>query len=154
MPIFVLSKTKNQEGMNWDKLDLELTEIVEKRNQLAEMDYSDANYDDLEEVLHDLEDDFNADYEELLEKELEKIYSVLKSDTDILLPTAYLANEYKPLLPDAKGIISYEVEGREGVPIESDQFDRQDVRLVLIPNPARFLMIINGNPLKILWRSR
>lgn len=154
MPIFVLSKTKNQEGMNWDKLDLELTEIVEKRNQLAEMDYSDANYDDLEEELHDLEDDFNADYEELLEKELEKIYSVLKSDTDILLPTAYLANVYKPLLPDAKGIISYEVEGREGVPIESDQFDRQDVRLVLIPNPARFLMIINGNPLKILWRSR
>jgi len=154
MPIFVLSKTKNQEGMNWDKLDLELTEIVEKRNQLAEMDYSDANYDDLEEELHDLEDDFNADYEELLEKELEKIYSVLKSDTDILLPTAYLANRYKPLLPDAKGIISYEVEGREGVPIESDQFDRQDVRLVLIPNPARFLMIINGNPLKILWRSR
>lgn len=140
--------------MNWDKLDLELTEIVEKRNQLAEMDYSDANYDDLEEELHDLEDDFNADYEEILEKELGKIYSVLKSDTDILLPTAYLANKYKPLLPDAKGIISYEVEGREGVPIESDQFDRQDVRLVLIPNPARFLMIINGNPLKILWRSR
>ena len=140
--------------MNWDKLDLELTEIVEKRNQLAEMDYSDAKYDDLEEELHDLEDDFNADYEEILEKELEKIYAVLKSDTDILLPTAYLANKYKPLLPDAKGIISYEVEGREGVPIESDQFDRQDVRLVLVPNPARFLMIINGNPLKVLWRSR
>lgn len=140
--------------MNWDKLDLELTEIVEKRNQLAEMDYSDANYDDLEEELHDLEDDFNADYEELLEKELEKIYSVLKSDTDILLPTAYLANKYKPLLPDARGIVSYEVVGREGVPIESDQFDRQDVRLVLVPNPARFLMIINGNPLKVLWRSR
>ena len=154
MPIFVFPKTKNQEGMNWDKLDLELTEIVEKRNQLAGMDYSDANYDDLEEELHDLEDDFNADYEELLEKELEKIYSVLKSDTDILLPTAYLANKYKPLLPDARGIISYEVEGREGVPIESDQFDRQDVRLVLIPNPARFLMVINGNPLKVLWRSR
>lgn len=154
MPIFVFSKQKNQEGMNWDKLDLELTEIVEKRNQLAEMDYSDASYDDLEEELHDLEDDFNADYEDTLETELEKIYSVLKSDTDILLPTAYLANKYKPLQPDARGIVSYEVVGREGVPIESDQFDRQDVRLVLVPNPARFLMIINGNPLKILWRSR
>ncbi|MBN7816192.1 hypothetical protein [Algoriphagus pacificus] len=140
--------------MNWDKLDRELTEIVEKRNQLAEMDYSDAMYDDLEEELHDLEDDFNADYEDVLEKELEKIYSVLKSDTDILLPTAYLANKYKPLLPDANGIVSYEVVGREGVPIESDQFDRQDVRLVLVPNPVRFLMIINGNPLKVLWRSR
>ncbi|NVJ86088.1 MAG: hypothetical protein HWE15_07265 [Algoriphagus sp.] len=140
--------------MNWEKLDQELTEIVEKRIQLAEMDYSHEDYDDLEEELHDLEDDFNADYEEVLENELEKIYSFLKSDTDILLPTAYIANNYRPLQADAKGIVSYEVVGHEGVPIESDQFDRQDVRLVLIPNPARFVMLINGRPLKDLWRSR
>ncbi|HAH36102.1 MAG TPA: hypothetical protein DEQ87_13930 [Algoriphagus sp.] len=140
--------------MNWDKLDKELTEIVEKRNQLAQMDYNHEDYDDLEEEIHDLEDDFNEDYETVLEKELEKIYSVLKSDTDILLPTAYIANKYKPLLPDANGIISYEVGGQEGVPIESDQFDRQDVRIVLVPNPARFVMLINGRQLKDLWRSR
>ncbi|WP_297334889.1 hypothetical protein [Algoriphagus sp.] len=140
--------------MNWDKLDKELTEIVEKRNQLAAMDYSDEQYDDLEEEIHDLEDDFNEDYEDVLEKELEKIYEVLKSDTDILLPTAYIANKYKPLLPDANGIVSYEVGGQEGVPIESDQFDRQDVRIVLVPNPARFVMLINGRQLKDLWRSR
>lgn len=140
--------------MNWDKLDKELTEIVEKRNQLAAMDYSDEQYDDLEEEIHDLEDDFNEDYEDVLEKQLEKIYGVLKSDTDILLPTAYIANKYKPLLPDANGIVSYEVGGQEGVPIESDQFDRQDVRIVLVPNPARFVMLINGRQLKDLWRSR
>ncbi|SHO60354.1 hypothetical protein [Algoriphagus zhangzhouensis] len=140
--------------MNWDKLDKELTEIVEKRNQLASMDYSDESYDDLEEEIHDLEDDFNEEYEDVIEEQLEKIYSVLKSDTDILLPTAYIANKYKPLLPDAKGIVSYEVGGQEGVPIESDQFDRQDVRLVLIPNPARIVMLINGRQLKDVWRSR
>ncbi|WP_268033663.1 hypothetical protein [Algoriphagus sp. PAP.12] len=140
--------------MNWDKLDKELTEIVEKRNQLALMDYSDESYDDLEEAIHDLEDDFNEEYEEVIENQLEKIYSVLKSDTDILLPTAYIANKYKPLLPDANGIVSYEVGGQEGVPIESDQFDRQDVRLVLIPNPARIVMLINGRQLKDVWRSR
>ncbi|MGM0946124.1 MAG: hypothetical protein ACQEW9_13145 [Bacteroidota bacterium] len=140
--------------MNWDKLDKELTEIVEKRNLLAAMDYSDEQYDDLEEEIHDLEDDFNEDYEDVLEKQLEKIYGVLKSDTDILLPTAYIANKYKPLLPDANGIVSYEVGGQEGVPIESDQFDRQDVRIVLVPNPARFVMLINGRQLKDLWRSR
>ncbi|NVK48233.1 MAG: hypothetical protein HWE09_00600 [Cyclobacteriaceae bacterium] len=140
--------------MNWEKLDQELTEIVEKRIQLAAMDYSDENYDDLEEELHDLEDDFNEDYELVLEKELEKIYGLLKSDTDILLPTAYIANNYKPLQADARGVVSYEVSGQEGVPIESDQFDRQDVRIVLIPNPARFVMLINGQPLKDLWRSR
>ncbi|WP_192349597.1 hypothetical protein [Algoriphagus sp. Y33] len=140
--------------MNWDTLDKELTEIVEKRNQLAAMDYSDERYDDLEEELHDLEDDFNENYEDRLETELEKIQDKLQSDTDILLPTAYIANAYKPLLPDANGIVSYEVSGLQGVPIESEQFDKQDVRIVLVPNPARFVMLINGRQLKDLWRSR
>jgi hypothetical protein len=140
--------------MNWEKLDKELTEIVEKKNQLSAMDYSDEKYDDLEEAIHDLEDDFNENYEAVLEKEFEKIYAKLKSDTDILLPTAYIANQYKPVLPDANGVVTYEVSGRQGVPIESDQFDRQDVHLVLVPNPARILMIINGKALKDLWRSR
>lgn len=140
--------------MNWEKLDKELTEIVEKKNQLSAMDYSDEKYDDLEEAIHDLEDDFNENYEAVLEKEFEKIYSKLKSDTDILLPSAYIANEYKPVLPDASGVVTFEVTGRQGVPIESDQFDRQDVRLVLVPNPVRILMIINGKALKDLWKSR
>ncbi len=140
--------------MNWEKLDKELTEIVEKKNQLSAMDYSDEKYDDLEEAIHDLEDDFNENYESVLEKEFEKIYTRLKSDTDILLPTAYIANKYKPVLPDANGVVTYEVTGREGVPIESDQFDRQDVRLVLVPNPVRILMIINGKPQKDIWKSR
>lgn len=140
--------------MNWDTLDKELTEIVEKRNQLAVMDYNDESYDDLEEELHDLEDDFNENYEDRLEAEIEKIQDKLKSDTDILLPTAYIANVYKPLLPDANGIVSYEVSGQQGVPIESEQFDKQDVRIVLIPNPVRFVMLINGRQLKDLWRSR
>jgi hypothetical protein len=140
--------------MNWDQLDQHLTEIVQKRNQLSKMDYSDESYDDLEEQLHDAEDEFNEEYEEVFEPQLEKIYTKLKSDTDILLPTAYLANKYKEMLPDAKGIVTYEVVGKEGVPIESDQFDKMDVRIVLVPNPARFVLIVNGKPMKDLWRSR
>lgn len=140
--------------MNWDTLDKELTVIVEKRNHLAALDYNDESYDDIEEELHDLEDDFNENYEDRLEAEVEKIQEKLQSDTDILLPTAYVANVYRPLLPDANGIVSYEVGGQQGVPIESEQFDKQDVRIVIIPNPVRFVMLINGKQLKDLWRSR
>jgi hypothetical protein len=140
--------------MNWEKLDKELTEIVEKKNQLSAMDYSDEKYDDLEEAIHDLEDDFNENYEAILEKEFEKIYAKLKSDTDILLPSAYLANAYKEMLPDANGVVTYEVEGKVGVPIESDQFEKLDVRIVLIPNPARFVLVMNGKQMKDLWKSR
>jgi hypothetical protein len=140
--------------MNWEKIDQELTEIVQQRNQLSALEYSDENYDDLEEQLHDLEDDFNENYEDILEPELEKIYSKLKSDSDVLLPTAYLANYYQEMLPDAKGSITYEVSGDQGVPIESDQLGKVDLRIVLIPNPIRFVLLINGKQLKELWKSR
>ena len=118
------------------------------------MEYSDANYDDLEEQLHDLEDDFNENYEEDLAPELEKIYAKLKSDSDVLLPTAYLANHYQEMLPDAKGSITYEVSGKQGVPIESDELGKVDLRIVLVPNPVRFVVLINGKQLKELWKSR
>jgi hypothetical protein len=140
--------------MNWEKIDQELTEIVQQRNQLSALEYSDENYDDLEEQLHDLEDDFNENYEDILEPELEKIYSKLKSDSDVLLPTAYLANYYQEMLPDAKGSITYEVSGNQGVPIESDQLGKVDLRIVLVPNPIRFVLLINGKQLKELWKSR
>lgn len=140
--------------MDWNKLDQDLTEIVEKRIALSKITYADPKYDDIEEELHDLEDDLNEEFGDRLEAELDKVYSKLYSDTDVLLPSAYLANHYTPLLPDANGVISYEVKGQEGVPIESEQFDGQDVRIILIPNPARFVMQINGVSLKDLWRSR
>jgi hypothetical protein len=140
--------------MDWTKLDQDLTEIVEKRIILSNITYADPEYDDIEEELHDLEDDLNEEFGDRLEAELEKIYVKLSSDNDVLLPSAYLANNYSPLLPDANGVVSYEVKGPEGVPVESDQFDGQDVRIVLIPNPARFVMQINGVSLKDLWRSR
>lgn len=44
--------------MDTKSLNLKLAEIAEKRNQLSGMDYSDKQYDDLEEALHDIEDDF------------------------------------------------------------------------------------------------
>lgn len=140
--------------MNWEKVDQELTKIVQQRNQLSALEYSDENYDDIEEQLHDSEDDFNENYEEVLAPELEKIYSKLKSDSDVLLPTAYLANYYQEMLPDAKGSITYAVSGAQGVPIESDQLGKVDLRIVLIPNPIRFVLLINGKQLKELWKSR
>lgn len=140
--------------MDLNQLDKDLTVIIELRIKLSTFSYADQEYDDIEEELHDLEDDFNDNYGEDLERELDKIYGLLNSDNDVLLPSAYLANQYVPLMPDARGIVSYEVKGKQGVPIESEQFDGQDVRLVLISNPARIVMQINGRSLKDVWRSR
>ena len=140
--------------MDFEKLDVELSKIVKMRIKLSEITYADPNYDDIEEELHDLEDDLNEEFGDELEGKLEDIYATLVSDNDVLLPSAYLANKYVPMLPDAQGVITYDVQGKEGVPVESEQFDGQDVRIVLVPNPTRFVMVINGKSLKDLWRSR
>lgn len=140
--------------MDLNQLDKDLTVIIELRNSLSKFSYADPEYDEIEEKLHDLEDDFNDTYGEDLERELETIYDKLNSDNEVLLPSAYLANQYVPLIPDSRGIVSYEVKGKQGVPIESEQFDGQDVRLILIANPARIVMQINGRSLKDVWRSR
>lgn len=140
--------------MDFDKLDKELSTIVELRIRLSSITYADPDYDEIEEDLHDLEDTLNEQYGNELESKLEEIYATLASDNDVLLPSAYLANKYIPMQPDARGVVTYDVQGPEGVPIESEQFDGQDVRIALVPNPVRFVMVINGRPLKDLWRSR
>lgn len=101
--------------MDLNKLDKDLTAIVEKRIELSKLTYADEDYDVIEEAMHDLEDDFNEEFGDALEGELEKIYEKLDSDTDILLPSAYLANKYIPMLPDAKGVVSYEVDRKSVV---------------------------------------
>ncbi len=140
--------------MDFKRLDEDLTAIVEKRIELSKISYADEAYDDIEETLHDLEDDFNDEYGDELEAALEKIYEQLKSDNEVLLPSAYLANNYLPMKADQFGKVTYEVQGKEGVPIESEQFDKMDVRLVLIPNPTRFVLQINGKSMKDLWVAR
>lgn len=140
--------------MDYKKLEEDLAAIVEKRMALSKISYDDASYDDIEEEMHVLEDDFNDEFGNELETILEKIYAQLKSDNEVLLPSAYLANEYHTMMPDALGKVTYEVIGREGVPLESEQFDKMDVRLVLIPNPARFVLQINGKSMKDLWVAK
>jgi hypothetical protein len=140
--------------MDYKKLDEDLYAIVQKRVALSKITYDDMAYDDIEEEMHDLEDDFNENYGDELEEILEKIYDQLKSDNEVLLPSAYLANTYHEMMADASGKVTYEIIGKEGVPVESEQFDKMDVRLVLVPHPARFVLQINGKSMKDLWVAR
>ena len=76
--------------MNTEELNRALVALIEKKAELHTLKYDDARYDDVEEALHDLEDDFNDEYGDYLETALDKVHTDLQSDTDVLLPTAYL----------------------------------------------------------------
>jgi hypothetical protein len=75
-------------------IDEAMIAILEKRLELSKLNYSDDTYDDVEEMLHDLEDDFNEKYGDQLEDILEKVHLKHCPESDVLLPTAYLAKKF------------------------------------------------------------
>lgn len=132
--------------MDAKKLNEELVNIIEKRSALLSISYNDEAYDDAEDELHDLEDDFVEVYGDDLENAVKSVLKGLKSDSDVLHPTAYIPQM-------AEGV---DYGDDPGVPIEiaayADEED-MDIRLVLIPNPAQFVLMLNGAIAKEMWKA-
>ena len=80
--------------MDLNKLNDELCELVSRRNLLAAIDYNDEAYDQVEEDLHDFEDDFLEEYDAYLEDVLQQVHNKYCPDNDVLLPIAYIAKKY------------------------------------------------------------
>ncbi len=128
--------------MNTEELNRALVALIEKKAELHTLTYDDARYDDVEEALHDLEDDFNDEYGDFLESALDKVHTDLKSDTDVLLPTAYL--------PSTPGSTP---SPKEGVWVDSEKYPGKEARITLIPNPVRIMLTVGKQVQQELWKA-
>ncbi|MFD1470712.1 hypothetical protein ACFQ48_20975 [Hymenobacter caeli] len=128
--------------MNTEDLNLALVALIEKKAELHTLTYDDARYDEVEEALHDLEDDFNDEYGDYLEAALDKVHGDLKSDTDVLLPTAYLPSD-PGAAPSPK----------EGVWVDSEKYPGKEARITLIPNPVRIMLTVGKQVQQELWKA-
>lgn len=121
--------------MEIKEIDKAVRKIVEKKVELSNLDYADSRYDEVEEALHDMEDEFVENYGSYFEDVLTKIHEEYCLRNEVLLPTAYFANEYKKIA----GQESYDVTYSEGVVVESDKVASKVARLVIVPCPVRIL---------------
>ncbi len=128
--------------MNLEELNRTLVTLIEKKQSLHDMAYDDARYDEVEEALHDLEDDFNEAYGTYLEAALDKVHTDLSSDTDVLLPTAYL--------PSSTGGTP---SPKEGVWVDSEKYPGKEARITLIPNPLRIMLTVGKAVQQELWKA-
>jgi hypothetical protein len=128
--------------MNTEELNRALVALIEKKAELHTLTYDDARYDDVEEALHDLEDDFNEKYGDYLEDALDKVHGDLKSDTDVLLPTAYL--------PSSPGEAP---SPKEGVWVDSEKYPGKEARITLVPNPVRIMLTVGKQVQQELWKA-
>jgi hypothetical protein len=128
-------------------IDEAMIAILQKRLELSKLSYSDDTYDDVEEVLHDLEDDFNEKYGDQLEEVLDKVHIKHCPESDVLLPTAYLAKKF---VETADGEI--EIGKKEGVEVEWVENPDAAARLVLLPSPTRILLM-TPKGISVVWEA-
>jgi len=138
--------------IDFKKLNTSLTEIIEKRSQLSKLTYDNKDYDKIEEELHDMEDNFSDEYGDYLEAALEKVHDELCPDSDVLMPIAYLAQNYKKTGQNPDGSAAYDIESKEGVWVDADKFPGKDTRIAILPNPARIVFVVDGQK-KVVWQE-
>ena len=118
--------------MDYKALDQALLDIVNKREELSKLNYNNPKYDDLEEELHDLEDDFQEAYGDFLEQALQQVHDEYCPDNDVLMPIGYLG---------------------QGVPVEVDKLPGKDTRLVLAPSPVRIILSVGKDKQQVVWSA-
>lgn len=119
--------------MDIKALDAALQQIIKKREELSKIDYNNPKYDDLEEALHDLEDDFQDNYGDYVEEALQSVHDEFCPDNDVLMPIAYLG---------------------QGVIVEVDKLPGKDTRLVLAPSPVRIILTVGKDKQQVVWEAK
>jgi hypothetical protein len=130
---FILQYLRKIAPMDVKALDKALLEILKKREELSKIDYNNPKYDDLEEALHDLEDDFQDEYGDYLEEALQSVHDNVCPENDVLMPIAYLG---------------------KGVPVEVDRLAGKDTKLILATEPPRILLAIGKDKQELMWTAK
>ena len=133
--------------MDIEQLNKELVQLALKKNELIWLDYNNEEYDRVEEELHTMEDDFQEKYGDYLDEALSYVHDEFCADTDVLIPIAYVANEYKV----DEG--NFDVDTNQGVLVDVDEFPGKSTRLVLVPSPTRILLIVDSNTREEVWKA-
>ncbi|PWJ41998.1 hypothetical protein [Sediminitomix flava] len=138
--------------MNTKAIDKAILEIIEKRSELNKIDYNDERYDDVEDELHELEDDFIDEHGEVMEEILGDVHDELCPDSDVLSPISYIADSYIKTGENENGP-ELDVTYNQGVYVEIDDYLHKETKLVIIPNPLRILLNIDRNTREIIWNN-
>ena len=132
--------------MDISHLNQDLNALIQAKMALATLDYADAAYDDREEELHDMEDDFMDKYGNYLEDRLHEVHDEMCPDSDVLLPIAYIPNR---VIETADGL---DVPHGEGVFVDVDDYAEANTKLVILPNPVRIVLLVGKSRREVLWQ--
>jgi hypothetical protein len=128
-------------------------EIIELRKELSTLSYNNPRYDEVEELLHETEEQFEQECGAVLSDALADFYDEYAPDADILSPLAYIAKSYNETGENQFGK-TYDVEKKNALSVDLDDFPGQDNRLAIVPNPLRLIAFFGDGTTKEVWRMK
>jgi hypothetical protein len=128
-------------------------EIIELRKELTTLSYNNPRYDEVEDQLHELEEQFVSDFGVVVNDALADFYDEYCPDSDVLSPLAYIAKNYTVTGENQYGK-TFDVNKKDALAIELDDFPGQDNRLTIIPNPLRLVAFFGDGTTKEVWRLK
>lgn len=131
--------------MDVQQLNNAVCNLLDKKLELNNMAYDDDRYDELEEEIHNIEDDIMENYGQYLEEKLYEVHDEFCPDSEILMPIAYIPNKV------TKQGSEYKTDFSQGVFVEADDFSEKDTKLVLLPNPLRIVIQVNPERKEVVW---
>ena len=134
--------------MDISELDKDIIELIERKSKLGELDYNSSKYDELEEELHDLEDGFLEKYGDFLEDILHEVHDEYCPDNEVLLPIAYIPSR----VTVKEG--EYDVPSDQGVYVEADDYESNETKLVLLPSPTRVVLLVSPSQKEVVWTAK
>ncbi len=127
-----------------DAMNKILCQIIEKRNALSVLTYDSEEYDDLEEKLHDIEDDLLGEYGSTIEKVIKKVYAKFAhEDSELLSPISYIARRYTVMGKNKLGV-DYELPLGEGIQVDAADLQNTEIRVAILPNPLRVAVVTDN----------
>ncbi len=138
--------------MNTVSLNKAILALIKIKSKLVTMGYDHPDYDDVEENLHDKEDEFLDIYGDFLENILQDVHKKHCPDNDVLLSTAYLPNSYKENINTQSGESTVAIEDNDGILVDLAKYPNVEARMLLLPNPTRIL-IISAKTEILAWTS-
>lgn len=127
-------------------LDTALEDIIKKRTKLYSMSFDSKGYDDLEDELMDLEDDFSENYGDFVEDGIAEVYEQFGLDDEVLSAVSYIGRHYSITADNQYGISA-----KQGLPIDTPDEPDADLKIILLPKPVRIFAVMGGKAQEA-WR--
>ena len=120
--------------------------IADLKNELHNLRYGDIRYDELENKLHDFEDQLLQLHGDYLTGVLQSIHSKYCSEQEVLTPLAYLGRNYIRRVDN-----TYDVEAGQGALVDVSTKNSMPSYLVIVPGPLRILKVKGDNSKQVVW---